>query len=130
MPRGRQKLFLIALRSIQAAEAGNAREPEPRADQHNSNTAQLTADRRDRPNAGEDAYADLLTDLRTMQATGTGQTGDEHRTAVRTRTFIRTIVIRGSACPAAAATPSGMTIPGTWQDPRIHLISATAGKSP
>ncbi|KAI0226665.1 hypothetical protein LSAT2_022895 [Lamellibrachia satsuma] len=36
----------------------------------------------------------------------------------------------GSARPAAAATSSGMTIPGMWQVPRIYLMSATAGKSP
>ena len=36
----------------------------------------------------------------------------------------------GSARPGAAATSSVMTIPGTWQDPRIYLMSATAGKSP
>ena len=133
MPRGQQKLLLKALGSTQAAEAGNARAPEPRADQHNSNTAQLTTDRRDGPNAGEDAYANLLTDLRTVQATGTAQTGDEHRQ--RGRLFepghsFEPSSFGGRARPAAAATPSGMTIPGTCQDPRIHLMSATARKSP
>ena len=45
MPYGQQKLLIKALRLIQAAEVGNARGPEPRADHSNSNTAQLTADR-------------------------------------------------------------------------------------
>ncbi|KAI0238254.1 hypothetical protein LSAT2_011124 [Lamellibrachia satsuma] len=68
-----------------------------------------------------------------MQATGTAQTGDEHRQ--RGQLFkpghsFEPSSFGRSARPAAAATPSGMTIPGTWQDPRIHLMSATAGKSP
>ena len=232
MPRGQQKLLLKALQSIQAAEARNARGPEPRADQHNSNTAQLTADRRDGPNAGEDACANLLTDLQTMQTTGTAQTGDEQTTGTAqtgdeqakgtahtgdeqttgttptgdeqttgtaqtgdeqakgtaqtgdeqttgttptgdeqakgtaqtgdehttgtTQTgdeqakgtaqpgdehrqggqlfepghSFEPSSFGGSARPAAAETPSGMTIPGTGQDPRIHLMSATARKSP
>ena len=127
MPRGQQKLLLKALRLIHAAEAGNARGPEPGADQHNSNTAQLTADRRDGSNAGEDAYANLLTDLQTMQATETAQTGDEHQQSgqlFEPGHSFKPSSFGGSAHPAAAAIPSGMTIPC------IHLMSATAGKSP
>ena len=52
------------------------------------------------------------------------------RRAVRTGTFVRPIAIQGSARPVAAETPSGKTIPGTRQDPLIHLMSATVGKSP
>ena len=74
---------------------------------------------RDEGTAGDDIYAQLMTEhLRSLQADDAGRRSGAQTTTCQQR--------QGDMAANAAG---GSSMPGPWQDPQIHLLSAATGKS-
>ena len=74
---------------------------------------------RDEGTAGDDVYARVMTEhLRSLQADDAGRRSGAQTTTCQQR--------QGDMAASAAG---GSSMPGPWQDPQIHLLSAATGHS-